>query len=471
VGKALADVLITAETSKFSTADYNKASELIAAGYAAAERNSDALKKYALNSDQWNSYILDRRQRERPQPSTLRVVRIEGGTPGAQDVAQADVSKLKGQPIDSVAVSNTLRHVQGNGAYQANFETFAPDILSPSDKLSAAGPDTGVLVRLSKVRNGPPFLLLGPDMTGMSSNVTRGAVNLRFIDQNLGGYDSELRADLRLGFLTQVAVEYYRHLTRSGYYFQPHIGFLREPVYLWDNQRRISERLSQQAGGGIDVGRTFSRNLQASLQWRMQSLRWHLVNGTDGTQDISGTAQTGTANIIFDRTESGIISAHGSRLKVSAGSLFDAAGSRNAPLVEVQTAKTFKMPGESILALSAEGNTYFRRDVAEPLRFTLGGPFRLSASSIDEYRGTDDYLVRAGYLHRIATLPTGLGDGLYLSAGYEGGEMWAPERRAFLRQDGLLGVVAATPLGAFTVGGAVGDAGRRKIFFTFGHLF
>jgi NTE family protein len=471
VGKTLADVLISADTGKFSTADYNKGSELIAAGYAAAEKNSAALKKYALNDEEWNAYILDRRHRERPQPSTLRMVKVEGGSPGAQDVAQTDVSKLKGQPIDSVAVSKTLRHVQGNGAYQANFETFAPDIPSPSDRMSAAGPDTGVLVRLNKVRNGPPFLLLGPDMTGMSSNVTRGAVDLRFIDQNLGGYDSELRADLRFGFLTQVAVEYYRQLTRSGYYFQPHIGFLREPVYLWDNQSRISERLSQQAGGGIDVGRTFSRNLQASLQWRMQSLRWHLVNGSDGTQDISGTAQTGTANIVFDRTESGTISAHGSRLNISAGSLFNAAGSRNAPLFEVHTGKTFKMPGRSILALSAEGNTYFRRNVAEPLRFTLGGPLRLSASSIDEYRGTDDFLVRSGYLHRIATLPTGLGDGLYLSAGYEGGEIWAPERRAFLRQDGLLGVIAATPLGAFTVGGAVGDAGRRKIFFTFGHLF
>jgi NTE family protein len=158
-------------------------------------------------------------------------------------------------------------------------------------------------------------------------------------------------------------------------------------------------------------------------------------------------------------------------LKVSAGSLFNAAGSRNAPLIELQATRTFKMPDKGIFALSAEGNTYFRRNVAEPLRFTLGGPLRLSASSIDEYRGTDDFLVRAGYLHQIATLPSELGHGLYLSAGYEGGEIWAPERRAFLRQDGLLGVVAATPLGAFTVGGAVGDAGRRKVFFTFGRLF
>jgi NTE family protein len=105
------------------------------------------------------------------------------------------------------------------------------------------------------------------------------------------------------------------------------------------------------------------------------------------------------------------------------------------------------------------------------LRFTLGGPLRLSASSIDEYRGTDDFLTRAGYLHRIATLPSGLGQGLYMSFGYEGGEVWAPEQRTFLRQDGLLTIIAATPLGTITAGGAVGDAGRRKFFFSFGRLF
>jgi NTE family protein len=105
------------------------------------------------------------------------------------------------------------------------------------------------------------------------------------------------------------------------------------------------------------------------------------------------------------------------------------------------------------------------------VRFTLGGPTRLSASSIDEYRGTDDMLVHAAYLRRIASLPTQLGDGLYISSAYEAGEMWSPERRAFLRQDGVLGVLAATPLGSVTLGGSIGDAGRRKFFFTFGRLF
>jgi NTE family protein len=471
IAKAIADVLISADTGKFVTSDYNKASELIAVGYAAAEKNRAALSKYALNDEGWAAYIADRRGRERPKPSALQMVKIEGGSVGAEQAVRADVSKLQGKPIEAATLSKTLRHVEGNGAYQASFETFAPEVLGPSDRTRAIGPDTGVIVWLTNVRNGPPFLLFGTDATAETSNVTRSTVDLRLIDQNLGGFGSELRAYLRVGFLTQASGEYYRQFTQSGYYIQPHLGILRQPVYLWENQTRVSERFSQQAGGGLDVGRTFNRNLQVSLQWRAQVIRWHLVTGSDNTRDISGGAQTATAHIVYDRTEAGIISPNGARLEITAGSLFNTVASRNAPLVEANAAKTFKITEQDILAVGAEGNTYFRRNVTELLRFTVGGPLRLSASSIDEYRGTDDFLARAGYLHRIATLPSGLGHGLYMGFGYEGSEIRAPETRTFLRQDGLLTVIAATPLGAITIGGAVGDAGRRKVFFSFGRLF
>jgi len=109
--------------------------------------------------------------------------------------------------------------------------------------------------------------------------------------------------------------------------------------------------------------------------------------------------------------------------------------------------------------------------VAQPFRFTLGGPRQLSASSFDEYRGTDTALVRAGYLRRIAALPLGLGQGLYGVLGYEAGEIWSPEQGAILRQDGTLGLVGATPAGTVSVGVSIGDAGHRKVFITVGRLF
>jgi NTE family protein len=123
------------------------------------------------------------------------------------------------------------------------------------------------------------------------------------------------------------------------------------------------------------------------------------------------------------------------------------------------------------IGFSVDMNSYLKRNVADPLRFTLGGPLRLSASSIDEYRGTDTYLARGGYLRQIAPLPSGLGHGVYFTLGYEAGEVWAPGRPAFLRQDIDPGLVAAPPLGVITFGGSVGDAGRRKLFFTLGRLF
>jgi NTE family protein len=96
---------------------------------------------------------------------------------------------------------------------------------------------------------------------------------------------------------------------------------------------------------------------------------------------------------------------------------------------------------------------------------------RLSASSFDEYRGTDTSLARMGMMHRLAALPTGLGQGLYAVVGYEAGEIWSPAQKAILRQDGTTGLVAATPLGLVTFGVSVGDAGHRKVFFTIGRWF
>ena len=68
-------------------------------------------------------------------------------------------------------------------------------------------------------------------------------------------------------------------------------------------------------------------------------------------------------------------------------------------------------------------------------------------------------------------LPTGLGQGLYGLLGYEAGEVWSPEQRAFLRQDGTVGLVGNTPIGLVTFGVSIGDAGHRKVFLTLGRWF
>jgi len=477
--ESLADVVIRVPVAKFSATDYGKAKDLMEAGYKAAEANRAVLLPYALDDSGWQAYLAARELRRRPQPGVLRLVHVEGTDPTAIREVLTDMKPLQGQPISPARTLDALIPIQSNGEIEATYETFAPPADNGAQAVPAPGPgisranipDTGIKVRLGNDPTGPPYLLAGPDLASATSNISRAELTLRLVDQNLGGFGSELRADARIGYLTDLSAEYYRLLTPRGYFLEPRAELLREPVYIWANQKRIAERFQQNLVAGIEAGRTFTNHLQVSTEWRAEDTHWSLTTGSGGGPYLSGTAQTGLLHIDLDEAATGSVSPDGFRISAAAGALYHAAGSANAPMVKLSFSRTRRWREDNIFGLSADIDSYFRANVAQPYRFTLGGPLRLSASSFDEYRGTDTAIARAGYLRRIAALPTGLGHGLYALLGYEAGEIWSPEQRAILRQDGATGLLANTPLGVITVGVSVGDAGHRKAFITLGRLF
>jgi NTE family protein len=472
--RLLADLVITVPLDKFSGTDYDKGGQLIREGYLAADRNSAALLRYAVNDQDWAAYLAARQSRILPQPGPLQQIKVEGGSPGANASVVADMKPLKGKPVTAAATLDALTRIQSNGDYDATYEIFSAAVPAGSTAIRTPGAtanDAGILVRLSKDSTGPPYLILSPEMTAATSNIARMDMSLRVIDQNLGGFGSELRGTAELGYRTNLSAEYYRLLTPSGYFIEPRAGILRQPVYIWENQKRIAERFQENLVAGLEIGRTFGNFMQVSAEWRALDTRWAIRTGSGGGPYLTGTAQTGLLHINVDRATSGTVSPSGYRLAASAGAFYHAAGSANAPMAQLSFSRTFTFKQNNILGMGAEANSYLRANVAQPFRFTLGGPMRLSSASFDEYRGTDMYLARTGYMRRIAALPTGLGQGLYGLFGYEAGEIWSPEQRAILRQDGTAGLVGNTPIGLVTFGVSIGDAGRRKVFLTLGRWF
>jgi len=466
LSKQLADVLIDVPLGKYATTDYDKAAQLIQAGYNAAEQNRDALLRYALNDTGWRTYLAARNSRLQPVPGILRAVRVQGGSIGAKQEVERDLKRAENKPASSQAILEGLKDVQAGGELEATFETFALRDANPSPT-----PDDGILVHIHPQQGGPPFLLVGPDVVASTSNITRENLALRFIDQGIGGFGSEFRASARVGYLTEAHAEYYRLLSPRGYFLQPEGSVLRQPVYIWADQKRIAARFQQILGAGLEAGRTIGNSTQISAQWHAEDMHWNLETGIDGERNITGTAQTGMLHFVLDQAATSAISPTSTRVSFSAGALYHAVGSANAPLVKASFSHTDSLPGSNIFGIGADINSYLRTNVAQPFRFTLGGPLRLSASSFDEYRGTDTALTRIGLMHRLAALPTGMGHGLYAVLGYEAGEVWSPEVRTFVRQDGTAGFLASTPLGVITLGVSVGDAGRHKAFFTIGRWF
>ena len=468
-GIANADLVVNVATGNFSTTDYAKGQELIDAGYRAAEDMRAKLEVYALSDSDWVKNEADRLSRKPSAAGLLQVLKVEGGTEAAQQAVHRDLQSLHGQPISSSALVSGLKRVQADGEYSAVFGTFTPS--QPGAREDTDKAYTGVRVALLNDSEGPPYLLIGPTISAINSNITQTTLDARLIDQNLGGYGSELRADMRLGFLTHLSVEYYRGLTSNGFFVQPKLNLLRRPVYIWERQKRIAERFEQDAGGGLEFGRTISPRFQIAAEWRAQVVRWELKTGSDHLPNLSGTAQTAVMHLTYDRSEAGILSPNGFRMDASVGAFYAGPSSPLSPLLHFQALRTTEWRENNIIGIGASADTYFRSNIADPFRFTLGGPLRLSASSIDEYRGTDDYLIRAGYLRRVATLPSGIGHGIYTSFLYEAGEIWSTNANAVLRQNATAGIVAVTPFGVISLGSALGDAGRRKVFFTLGRTF
>ncbi len=511
--RKLAKVVIMPDLTGFTALDYLKTRDLSERGYAAAEQQKTALLPYAISDAQWQQYLSARASKDRQAPGSVLRVGVKAPSQSITLALQRKFAPLVNHPVDTHAIEALLDEVRSDGRYEADYTVgyeapLAQRVVSAStssspqtgesspeaipeknadDKqtvtdisetisTSTTGPRPVILITIIDKQTGPPFLQLGANIEAQTGSIPRATLEGIFLWQDLGGYGSELRANVKLGFLTQADAEYYRRVRNTGqsggYFLAPHGGIKREPFYIYQDQRRIAERQLQQAGGGVDIGWSDSRTRELRLGYDITDVRWQTRVGSDsdGLPDIIGSAQRVRVRYVHDTQDRALIPQFGLRSTTEIGYLFNAVSSSNAPQITTQISIAHQL-GKNLFIFSTDAGTMFNRNVAQPFRFTLGGPLRLTASAFDEYRGTDYFLLEPAFLRRVARLPDPLGQSIYLGAAYEAGQMHAPGLPTVTRQDIYFGVVAETPFGVITLAPAIGDDGHRKFVFTLGKLF
>ncbi|WP_419805645.1 patatin-like phospholipase family protein [Terriglobus sp.] len=422
--------------------------------------------------------LLHPREKRGPGDETAAQEYGETGETETEAASGAHGEAVSTQPVNNTIPVGSRDATPAKQPDKPTYETVVP--ISVGQVVATATPpstykpgpndlDLNLFVRDKSF--GPPFLLIGGNVIAQTGGVSRATIDAVLTQQDFGGYRSELRTTIRFGFLTFLEPEYYKRITRGGLFVAPRLTFLRTPVYIWGNQKKVAERQQIQAGGGVDLGYTLSHFTELRAGWQENTNRWHTETGIDGLPDFNGHQQLARVLYRFNGQDRDLIPLHGLRAELNAGYQFDTVRSQNAPRIQ-GLASYFRDIGHSnTLSLSGEGGTFAGRNIADPFRFTLGGPLRLSASTFEEYRGTDYWLVRPAYFRRIASLPAPLGQSIYVLGTYEAGQMYSPTSSVVTRQDVFLGLAAETPLGAITFGPAIGDHDHRKIIFTLGRFF
>ena len=463
--RELADIVIMPDIKGFTATDYTRTTELAARGYAATEAHKAELMKYALPDDQWEAYMAKRRAKERPPVGNVLEVKVKAPTPQVAEVVHRKFDPLVNKPVDTNKVQSLLADVRADGRYNADY-TVGYD--------SAGSNRPILLVNVEDKKTGPPFLNIGFNIQAQTGGVTRATIDNIFLYQDLGGYGSELRAKADVGFLTNLDGEYLYRFSQKGYFVAPRVNLRREPYYIYaspDSNTRIAERQSQFGGFAGDLGWTDTKTQELRFGWSFQNVQWKVNTGADGLPDYDGNSQTVRLQYVYDSQNRALVPRHGMRVTTSWGYLYDTENSPSAPQFFTQLEGAHTWNDKNVFLWKTEGATMLDRNVAQPFRYTLGGPLRLASLSIDQLRGTDYWLVTPGYLRRIYAMHPPLGGGIYLGGTFEAGQMRAPDAQTVTREDVYFGIVAETPLGVITLAPAIGFNGDHKFVFTIGRFF
>lgn len=461
-GMEAADIVVKVDVQKFGALEFDKAEALIQKGMQAAEEKAKILQTYSLNQAEWNEYLAQRDARKKGAVGVPQFVKVEGTSSDSEQRSQNFLQPVVGKPIDTPVLDTYLTRLTGVGRFESASYGFTQN-----------DGEVGLLVTVREKNYAPPLLqpVFGVDgsQPGNVTFVTGG--RLTFLD--IAGFGSELRTDFAFGNTYGIDTELYKRFTEtSRWFFAPRVSASNSAQWIYSYNDPKAEYRVGRAAGGVDIGYAVSRFSEVRAGYEIGYLDANLKLGTPQFQSVKGQVGDSRFRFTTNRLDNPIIPRRGYLGELTFHWMDTSPGAPSAfPTLELKTEMFKAISRPASLFLFAQGGSTLGYDSTGIPQFFLGGTAGLTAYGLNEVRGDQYFLFRAGYLRNLFTLPPFLGGGFYAAAFYEVGKMYNAPDVSRLPNDGTVGVIAQTTLGPVFIGGSVGDTGHAKWFFALGRVF
>jgi len=459
----MADVLVTVPLEKYSALDYDKAAEIVRAGYEAAESKQTILSKLAVDDASWKQYIARRESRTQvvPVPQFLEVT---GTSPALENRIQRRLAPDVGRPVSKDNLEQQFTRIAGSG----RFSTLNYSMTEKDNK-------PGLLVSVQEKPYSPPIVrpLIIIDGTNYNEVLFSAGARITFLDY--GSFGSELRNDIVVGSFYELNSEYYHPFSPTTHFFiAPQVALNTNKFYFYYDNHIDSQYRKRQLGGALDVGYTFSNVGEVRLGYQAAYQRYSPVIGDTVIYPVqSGRIGITHLHFVLDLTDDNVLPMRGMAATYR-GEWWDAnTGTKKPfPLTELRTRFLFPLTAKSSAYLTASGGTTLGHEDTGIPPFSLGGGRQLSAFGENELITNQYYLFQTGYIRRLAKLPPFLGDSISLITTYEAGKTFFLPTEPSVPMDGVVGIVIKTAIGPFEIAGAAGNGiDHRKIFFQLDRFF
>jgi NTE family protein len=461
-----ADILVSVPLQKYGALDFDKADEIIKAGYDAAAAKAKVLSTLAVDEATWSEYLAERAARRRTNPIP-KFVAVEGVNEDLSRRVQEQFAGVAGKPIDFDELSQAIMHLKGIG----RFSTLSYEFVQKDDQ-------QGLLIKTQEHAYGPPIIRPLILVDGASLNNVTFNLGARLTWLDIGGFRSEWRNDIILFSEYGFRSEYYHPFTPLTHWFAaPRVLLDDNPFYLYaDNYLQTIYRLHNY-GGGADVGYQFGTTgeLRVGYEGGWQKFLPEIGNRSL-LPTFSGGYGDARVEYQLDRRDDAVIPRQGQ------GAIFDfrwfnanPIAPNPYPVLEASGDSFFRISEPASVFLRGFGGTTFNYKTGFP-QFSLGGSQRLVAYGTNELLMNQYLLFQAGYIRQMARLPPLLGSGVYFLGLYEAAQVYGPpytmiNKASGFPTDAAAGLVVNTIFGPVEAAYAYGDTGHHKFFFRIGRLF
>ena len=462
-GLSAADLVVKVDVHDYSSMDYQESKSIIEKGFAAAQGRARVLEPFALNDADWQQYLAARDSRKVNAVPVPQFVQVQGTDPYTARHLEAFLQPLLGQPIDTKTLEDLLTRLTGIGKFNsAGYTQIVED------------GRTGLLVTVSEKSYAPPTMLVASEVDGSEPLDVTYTLATRLTFMDVAGYRSEWRNDVLFGNTYGVASELYKPFTSTSKWFIAPRGSADSTQFkLYQRADPVVIYRLATADVGADVGYTFNRFAEIRFGYEIGDLDARVRLGLAVFPSVAGRTGDSRLHFLIDRTDDPVVPRRGYTAETTFRWFDTYPGAPEGfPAMQGQVQFFQPIARPASIFVSGEGGTTFgtRNTGPFPL-FFLGGPGRLSAYGLNKLYGDQYYLVRAGYLHDLFTMPPFLGKKIYAIGSYEFGKMYGFPLETKFPNDVTAGILAQTAVGPLFIGGSLGDDGHRKWFFQLGRVF
>jgi NTE family protein len=466
-----ADVIINVPVASFGSLDWRRSSELIEAGYQAAESMRDRLLPLAVSEAEYARWTAGRQARRRTALPVPAFTRVEGFSSSDERHLTDLLARHLAARFDVDRFEADLSVLSGLDRY----ETVTWRVVQ-----NPAG-ENGLLVQGKPKPYGPPFLMLGFNLENTTSDDFRVTLTARYLRYDLIGSGSELRVDGTLGSDPGLAFALYKPLGTTPLFVSPYAGIASRTFNVIHDDAIVASYGQQLSRAGMDVGVNLGRVSDLRVGAYAGRLTSNVEVGNPGLPEVKGKEMATDIKWRYDSQDSPVIPGRGTAAYTTLHHVFDGPDI-TPPLESARTsADLTQLAGESVtfwtvrergrLFVLGGGGTSFGDRPLPTDQFTLGSPFHLGALDNGEVRGDHYYILTGGYLRRFGRLPDFMGGPIFLGAWLENGTAFDSGGSAAPKSNASFGAVLDTLVGPVILAGAVGFDGRWRTYVGVGRIF